>query len=47
VLKSVDVPSLVLSLAAAVAIFRFKFGMLTVLLACSLAGVIYSLALGL
>jgi chromate transporter len=47
VLKSVDVPSLVLSLAAAVAIFRFKFGMLAVLLACSLAGVIYSLALGL
>jgi chromate transporter len=47
VLKSVDVPSLVLSLAAAVAIFRFKFGMLPVLLACSLAGVIYSLALGL
>jgi len=46
VLKSVDVPSLVLSLAAAVAIFRFKFGMLPVLLACSLAGVIYSLALG-
>lgn len=47
VLKSVDVPSLVLSLAAAVAIFRFKFGMLPVLLACALAGVIYSLALGL
>ena len=46
VLKSVDVPSLALSLAAAVAIFRFKFGMLPVLLACSLAGVIYSLALG-
>jgi chromate transporter len=47
VLKSVDVPSLVLSLAAAVAIFRFKFGMIPVLLACSMAGVIYSLALGL
>jgi chromate transporter len=45
VLRSVDLPSLVLSLAAAVAIFRFKFGMLPVLLACSLAGVIYSLAL--
>ena len=45
VLKSVDVPSLVLSLAAALAIFRFKFGMIPVLLACSLAGVIYSLAL--
>ena len=45
--ESVDVPSLVLSLAAAVAIFRFKIGMIPVLLACSLAGVIYSLALGL
>jgi chromate transporter len=47
VLKSVDVPSLALSLAAALAIFRFKIGMIPVLLACSLAGVIYSLALSL
>ena len=47
VLNSVDVPSLVLSLAAAVAIFRFKIGMIPVLLASSLAGVVYSLALGL
>jgi chromate transporter len=47
VLRSVDLPSLVLSLAAAAAIFRFKFGMLPVLLACSLAGVVYSLVLGL
>jgi chromate transporter len=39
------VPSLVLSLAAALAIFRFKIGMIPVLLACSFAGVIYSLAL--
>jgi chromate transporter len=45
VLKSVDLPSLVLSLAAALAIFRFRIGMLPVLLACSVAGVIYSLAL--
>ena len=45
VLSSVDVPSLVLSIAAAVAIFRFKFGMLSVLLASSLAGVIYSQAI--
>jgi len=42
VLSSVDLPSLVLSIAAAVAIFRFKFGMLSVLLASSLAGVIYT-----
>lgn len=31
VLKSIDVATLVLSIAAATAIFRFKFGMLTVL----------------
>ena len=41
-LSSVDLPSLILSVAAAVAIFRFKFGMIPVLLASSLAGVIYS-----
>ena len=39
---SVDVPTLVLSIAAAVAIFRFKVGMVPVLLASSLAGVVYS-----
>ena len=42
VLTSVDVPSLVLAIAAAVAIFRFKFGMIPVLLASALAGVVYS-----
>jgi chromate transporter len=45
VLGSVDVPTLVLSIAAAVAIFRFKIGMLPVLLASSLAGVVYALFL--
>jgi chromate transporter len=45
VLSSVDLPALVLSLAAAVAIFRFKFGMIPVLLASSLAGVVYALAI--
>ena len=45
VLSSVDVPSLVLAVAAAVAIFRFKFGMIPVLLASALAGVIYALVL--
>ncbi len=45
VLSSVDVPSLVLSIAAAVAIFRFKFGMIPVLLASSVAGVVYALIL--
>jgi len=47
VVSSVDVPSLILSIAAAVAIFRFKFGMISVLLASSLAGVAYYLVVGL
>jgi chromate transporter len=47
ILSSVDLPSLILSLAAAVAIFRFKFGMIPVLLASSLAGIVYYLAVGL
>jgi chromate transporter len=44
---SVNLPSLVLSIAAAVAIFRFKLGMIPVLLANSLAGVVCYLAVGL
>ena len=47
VLNSVDLPSLVLSVAAAIAIFRFKIGMIPVLLASSLAGVVFYLAVGL
>ncbi|WP_234683803.1 chromate efflux transporter [Bradyrhizobium monzae] len=39
VLTSVDVPALVLSIAAATAIFRFKLGMLTVLAGSCVAGV--------
>lgn len=39
VLMSVDVPALVLSIAAATAIFRFKLGMLTVLAGSCAAGV--------
>ncbi len=46
VLSSVDWPSLVLAAAAAVAIFRFKFGMIPVLLASALAGVVFFLAMG-
>jgi chromate transporter len=38
VLSSVDVPALILSIAAATAIFRFKIGMLPVLAACCIAG---------
>ena len=46
VLASLNLPSLVLSLAAAVAIFRFKVGMIPVLLASALAGVILYLVAG-
>jgi chromate transporter len=46
VLSSVDVPSLVLAIAAAVAIFRFKIGMIPVLLGSALAGMAYYLAVG-
>jgi chromate transporter len=40
VLTSVDVPALLLSIAAATAIFRFKLGMLTVLAGSCAAGVV-------
>jgi chromate transporter len=40
---SVDLPALVLTLAALVAVFRFKVGMIPVLAACSAAGVLYRL----
>ena len=43
--RSIDLPSLVLAVAAAVAIFRFKVGMIPILLACSLAGVLFVLVL--
>ena len=43
VLTSVNLPALVLTLAALLAVFRFKAGMLPVLAACSAAGVLYRL----
>jgi chromate transporter len=46
VLSSVDVPSLVLAIAAAIAIFRFRMGMIPVLLASALAGMTYYLVVG-
>ena len=46
VLATVDPPALVLTLAAIVAVFRLKIGMLPVLAACSAAGVLYFLAVG-
>ena len=43
VLTTVDVPALVLSIAAATAIFRFKLGMLTVLAGSCGAGILLRL----
>ena len=47
VLSTVNLPSLILTLAAAVAVFWFRIGMLPVLAACSAAGLVYGLAIGL
>ena len=44
VIRSVDVPALVVSIAAAVAIFRFNVGMLATLAASCIAGVLMRLA---
>jgi chromate transporter len=46
VLASANVPSMVLAAAAAIAVFRFKLGMVPVLLGSSLAGVVYFLVAG-
>jgi chromate transporter len=46
VLASVNVPSMILAAAAAIAVFRFKLGMVPVLLASSLVGVAYFLVSG-
>jgi chromate transporter len=46
VLSTANVPSAVLTLAAAVAAFRFKVGMIPLLLACSGLGVVYFLLTG-
>jgi chromate transporter len=43
-LGSLDLWALLLSLAAMIAIFRFKVGMIQTLLACSLAGIVLYLA---
>lgn len=45
--RSLDLPALVLTIAALLGVFRFKLGMLTVLGACSALGVAYYLATGL
>jgi chromate transporter len=46
VLPSIDLSATVLALAATLAIFRFKVGIMQTLLACSLAGVVLQLAFG-
>ncbi|MBP2238253.1 chromate transporter [Sinorhizobium kostiense] len=46
VLSSVNLASLVLTLGAMIAVFRFKIGMLTVLAGCSLAGLFSGLLMG-
>jgi chromate transporter len=45
-LPSLDVFAALLAVAAALAIFRFKVGIIQTLLACSLAGVVLQLAFG-
>jgi len=43
---SVNIASLLLAAAACVAVFRFRVGMIPVLVACSVAGILYGLAAG-
>jgi chromate transporter len=44
VLASVDLWALLLSIAAVIAMFRFKVGMIPTLAACSVAGIVLHLA---
>jgi chromate transporter len=46
VLSSINVPSLILTIAAMLAVFRFKIGMIPVLAACSAVGLVFYLASG-
>ena len=46
VLTTIDPAALILTLAAILAVFRFKFGVIPVLAACSAAGVLYFLVVG-
>jgi len=43
---SANIPSLILTLGAILAVFRFKIGMIPVLLACSALGILYYLVTG-
>ncbi|MER8709824.1 MULTISPECIES: chromate efflux transporter [unclassified Mesorhizobium] len=46
VFNSINLPSLVLTLGALLAVFRFKIGMIPVLATCSVLGVLYGVATG-
>jgi chromate transporter len=46
VLNTIDPAAVLLTLAAIVAVFHFRIGMIPVLAACSAAGVLYFLAAG-
>ncbi|MER8849530.1 chromate efflux transporter [Mesorhizobium australicum] len=46
VFSSLNLPSLVLTLGAMLAVFRFKIGVIPVLAACSILGLLYGLATG-
>jgi chromate transporter len=46
VLRSTNLPALLLTIGAVIAVFRFKIGMIPVLLACSAIGVVYYLITG-
>ncbi|ESW67094.1 chromate efflux transporter [Mesorhizobium sp. C277A] len=46
VLGSLNIPSLVLTLGAMLAVFRFKVGVIPVLAACSILGVLFGVAAG-
>lgn len=46
VLSSINVPSLALTIGALIAVFRFKIGMIKVLLACSMMGLLFYLVTG-
>ncbi|MBB6219379.1 chromate efflux transporter [Rhizobium leguminosarum] len=46
VLSSIVIPSLVLSVSAAIAIFRFKVSAITTLLACAILGVVWKISAG-
>lgn len=44
--SSVNIPSLILTFGAIIAVFRYKIGMLPVLAACSIAGILYGVLSG-